>query len=158
MLGPELMTEVLGQFIGFLADLYSVTLGPETSPIFAKMISSGSVTPEPVFDRASIQLYRSRAIGATDNNADLPVSDFNLGKGKSAYMPDVDMTFSQKTMILGPIFVAENIMGVSAESIWDYSPESMSRRRTINFYREYFKNTYSNILLRGMGILANKKR
>ena len=73
-------------------------------------------------------------------------------------MPDVDMTFSQKTMILGPIFVAENIMGVSAESIWDYSPESMSRRRTINFYREYFKNTYSNILLRGMGILANKKR
>lgn len=158
MLGPELMTEVLGQFIGFLADLYSVTLGPETSPIFAKMISSGSVTPEPVFDRASIQLYRSRAIGATDNNADLPVSDFNLGKGKSAYMPDVDMTFSQKTMILGPIFVAENIMGVSVESIWDYSPESMSRRRTINFYREYFKNTYSNILLRGMGILANKKR
>ncbi len=158
MLGPELMTEVLGKFIGFLADLYSVTLGPETSPIFAKMISSGSITPEPVFDRASIQLYRSRVIGATDNNADLPVSDFNLGKGKSAYMPDVDMTSSQRTMILGPIFVAENIMGVSAESIWDYSPESMLRRRTINFYREYFKNTYSNILLRGMGILANKKR
>ena len=158
MLGPELMTDVLGQFVGFLADLYSITLGPEASPTFAKIISTGNIASAPVFDRASIQMYRSRAIGATDNNADLPTAEFNLGKGKSAYMPDVDMTFSQKTMILGPIYVAENIMGVSAESIWDYSPESMNRRRTINFYREYFKNTYSNILLRGMGILANKNR
>ena len=157
MLGPQLMTETLGHFIGLLADLYSITLGPEASPIFAKMISSGSITPEPIFDRASIQLYRSRAIGATDNNADLPVCIFNLGKGKSAYMPDVEMPLCQKTMILGPIFVAENIMGVSAESIWDNSPESKSRRKIINFYREYFKNTYSAILLRGMGILANKK-
>ncbi len=156
MIGPKLIPDMLGQFIGFLTDLYSVTLGPDASPTFAKMISSNSISPEPSFDRALIQTFRAKVIGVSDNNADLPIAEFRLNCKRDSYMPGIEMTSSQKTMIWSPIFVAENIMGISADDIWDNSPESMARRRTINFYREYFKNTYSSILLRGMGIIVNK--
>ena len=92
--------------------------------------------------RFDIQNMRSKIIGRTGNNQDLPMCKvsnsekfFDL-EGANGY---------QVTCLLSPVKAAESLMGKN-DDLWKYDDESMKLRRVINFYRSYQSEVYNEIL------------
>lgn len=96
----------------------------------------------PTITRSDIQNMRSKIIGRTGNNQDLPMCKvsnsekfFDL-EGANGY---------QVTCLLSPVKAAESLMGKN-DDLWKYDDESMKLRRVINFYRSYQSEVYNEIL------------
>lgn len=142
-------------FMEYFRDVFNVTVGTESASEFFKMVAQGLsvVEKKPPFQYSEVQEINSKVVGACDDNKDLPNADIRV---VGSYYPARDMKYYYRMMLNCPVCVAENLCSVDGcIDLWDSS--SMEQRRVINFYRQYFKNNYSRILLRALGIIVNKR-
>ena len=86
------------------------------------------------------------------NNIDLPRTRFVL---QNKYYVDQNMHVSYRVMIEAAMCAAENLAQVK-DRINLFSLESRDYARIINFYRKYFKETYSEIFIGTVKQIASK--
>lgn len=155
MIMPMMMSRFADGFVTLLRNVLAVTTGPETADRFIRVVSQGmgSIGREPAFMNSELNEVKSKVVGATDGNRDLPKAELPV---HGNYYPNGDMKYYYRMMMHAPICVAEYFSGVSGcLDLW--KNQSIEQRRVINFYRHYFRNEYSRILLRALGIIANQR-
>lgn len=91
--------------------------------------------------------------GLSDDNCDLPIIKFILN---GSYYPEQSMLPSYQVMIESAMCAAENTCDVNHHTNL-FKPEGKEYARIINFYRKYYKETYSEIFFRTVKLISNKK-
>lgn len=144
---PEAVSDVLFEnFPQFVQELLCLTLDPQSAETFFRFIGGSLPNVDKDFlSCTEINEFRSRAVGKTDNNQDLPVYKINLVS--EYYKPLKSFRPYQYTMINAPLRVYEYLQGKD-DSLWTRDFDCLHVRRIINFYRRYFVRTYCEILTR----------
>ena len=101
---------------------------------------------------SDISNYKMKIRGLSDNNIDLPVIRFQLN---GIYYPQQSMLASYRVMIESAMCAAENTCDVK-NHLNLFAPEGKEYARIVNFYRKYFKETYSEIFFRTVKLISNK--
>ena len=141
-------------FVSLLKDLFSSTVSTDIADEFSAYLVSGYIEIGKQFLTPDINNYKMKIHGISDLNHDLPLAKFNL---IGSYYPPQSMLPSYKVMIESAMCAAENTCSI--ELCTDlFSRECKEQARVANFYRKYFKETYSEIFLRTIKILSNNKK
>ena len=146
------MDTKLGEIIELINGLFNATLSAEVAFELTQYVVEGNIGNALIFSKADINQFKSRIHGYTDNNIDLPLIRFVL---QNKYYVDQKMPVYYRVMIEGSMCAAENLAQVK-NRINLFSPESRNYARIINFYRKYFKETYSEIFIGTVKQIANK--
>ena len=155
MLMPVMMERLADGFVTLLRNVLIVTTGPESADSFTRVVSQGmcAINKKPTFMLSELNEIKSKVVGATDGNRDLPKADLPL---HGDYYPNGDMKYYYRMMIHAPICAAEYFSAVpGCLDLW--GRQNIEQRRVINYYRHYFRNEYSKVLLRALGIIANQR-
>lgn len=148
-LQPPMNTYFLPMFMDFFKKVMAITLDEAIAIELTRALSDNLKNQEPdKISNSDINTYRSQAVGKNSDNTDLPTIDLPLNKGyyKGQAVNDKNINKYQKTLINAPLFVYEYTQGWN-DILWDDTPEGISRRRVINFYRQYYKPSYYKILI-----------
>ncbi len=138
-------------FVELLQNLFNSTVSTDIAEELAKYLVSGILNQGKMFTRSDIMNYGMKIHGLSDTNQDLPIVEYNL---QLQYYPDMDMHKSYRVMIESAMCAAENICNV--ENCTNlFSREGYEHARVVNFYRKYFKKTYSDIFLKTVKIIKN---
>lgn len=141
-------------FIPVLRNLFAVTTGPETADELTRIVSQGmdAIQKRSPLTYSEINEIKSKVVGTTDTNRDLPYADIPVN---GHYYNNHNMNYYYRMMLNTPICVAEYLCSVNGcLDLWAES--NMEQRRIINFYRHYFRNQYSSIMLKIFGVIANR--
>ena len=93
-----------------------------------------------------------RIHGLSDTNRDLPTIKYQL---HGVYYPYKESMLSYyRVMIESAMCAAENA-GQVADCINLFSLEGNEHAKVVNFYRKYFKDTYSDIFLKTLKLIIN---
>ena len=145
---PKLINILLRGFSEFIKDLLSVTLDSDSAVnVSLHMMGNKEHYKTTVLTPSDIRMFRSRAIGKSDNNRDLPVESLPLRDSYYGVNGTQGMTGCQMTLIHSPLYAFEYIAKKNND-LWQR--EQLSRRRAINFYRRYFMRSYCEILTKLM--------
>jgi len=137
-----------------IKNIFTITLGFEAAEYMARFISGQAKEIANNFSRSEIQDICAKTIGTSDGNSDLPIVKT---RPRQAYYNEYRILAYYRTMLESPMCEAENIQGIdNSIDLWDYS--NMEFRKIANFYRLYFKQSYSMILTRTISILNNQKQ
>ena len=142
----------MGDFRNFLLDIFCSTLSTNAAEQFVGFVLSNNLAKGIPFNHSDINYYRQRIIGVADGNNDLPSIIHRLA---NKYYPSENMRDYQKTMIDSGICAAENACKLE-DCNKIFTQEAMEYARIINFYRRYFKDTYSDIFIRTIKIINSK--
>jgi len=142
---PEsIASSIFDKFIHFFADLLTKTLDDNLANIYMRKLNLGMRAPDApkrimAYDFST---YCSHAHGLDKDFRDMPSYAINLN-GPGYYNVQGKRNYHY-TMVNAPIRVYEHLVGLSQYSLWEENDRYL--RRTINFYRRYYTQTYCEIL------------
>ena len=139
-------------FVKLLQDLFNSTLSTDISEELAAYLVSGTLNKGRMFTRTDINNYKMKIRGLSDTNHDLPLIKHNLQKTYYPYKEDMHKSY--RVMIESAMCVAENACNVDNCTNL-FSIENREYARIINFYRKYFKETYSDIFFKTVKYIIN---
>lgn len=148
----SIMNTKLGEITELINELFNATLSTEVASELTQYIVGGNIGYARIFSKADINQFKSRIHGYTDNNIDLPLIRFVL---QNKYYVEQKMHVSYRVMIEAAMCAAENLAQVK-DCLNLFSLENREYARIINFYRKYFKETYSEIFIRTIKQIVNK--
>ena len=148
----SIMNAKLGEITELINGLFSATLSSEVASELTQYVVGGNIGYARIFSRADINQFKSKIHGCTDNNIDLPLTRFVL---QNKYYVDQEMHKSYRVMIESAMCAAENFAQVKNRTNL-FLLESRDYARIINFYRKYFKETYSEIFIGTVKQIVNK--
>lgn len=143
---PMIMAKIQS-FVSLLQELFNSTVSTDIAGELANYLVTGSLEKGKMFTSSDINNYKMKIRGLSDTNHDLPLVKHHL---KLAYYPYRDsMLVSYRVMIESAMCAAENACEV--ENCTNlFSLECAEHARVVNFYRKYFKETYSDIFFKTM--------
>lgn len=148
----NIMNTKLGEITELINALFNATLSAEVASELTQYVAGGNIGNARIFSRADINQFKSKIHGCTDNNIDLPLTRFVL---QNKYYVDQEMHKSYRVMIESAMCAAENFAQVKNRTNL-FLLESRDYARIINFYRKYFKETYSEIFIGTVKQIVNK--
>ena len=148
----NIMNTKVGEIAELINKLFNATLSTEVASELTQYIVGGNIGSAKIFSRADINQFKSKIHGYTDNNIDLPRIRFVL---QNKYYVDQDMHVSYRVMIESAMCAAENFAQVKNRTNL-FLLESRDYARITNFYRKYFKETYSEIFIGTVKQIVNK--
>ena len=149
----DIMTAKLGEFIELIKGLLNATLSAEIASELTQYVVGGNIGYAEIFSISDINQFKAKIHGYTDNNMDLPLIRFVLN---DRYYVNQNMLVSYRVMIESAMCAAENFTQVEG-CINLFSFECRDYARIINFYRKYFKETYSEIFIGTVKQIARKQ-
>ena len=132
------------EFTPLVRELFNASLSSDAASELTPYVFTGEIGSAPRFSKADIAQFMTKIHGYADNNADLPLIQFAL-RGK--YYADRQMLGYYRVMIESAMCAAENVAQVEG-CINLFSPDHGDYARIANFYRNCFKETYSEIFIR----------
>ncbi len=141
-----IMTLKMQSFIMLIQELFDSTLSADISSGFTIFLFSDEKAKDgKAFSNEEITIYRSKIRGLNDNSWDLPTVEHSL---KRKYYPHQDnMPPYQRVMIESAMCAAENTCRVeNCTNLFSY--DEYEKARIVNFYRNYFRETYSEIFFK----------
>ena len=148
----NIMNTKLGEITELINALFNATLSAEVASELTQYVAGGNIGDARIFSRADINQFKSKIHGYTDNNIDLPITRFVL---QNKYYVDQEMHKSYRVMIESAMCAAENFAQVKNHTNL-FLLESRDYARITNFYRKYFKETYSKIFIGTVKQIVNK--
>lgn len=148
------LSQKLCDFTEVLQELFSSTLSIDVAKEFATFIIAGNIGEGKMFSNYEMRQYRTKVHGISDLSSDLPVIKHNL---RGHYYPYQQMQSYYRAMLESAMCAAENTCEVEGATNL-FSEEFKENGRIINFYRRYFKETYSEIFLRTLKLIHNVER
>ena len=152
---PEQMQDIIFKriedLVSLIQDLFNSTVSTDIAEEFKSYVFSGVIEAGKRFTNQEINNFKMKVHGLTDNNQDLPVIKFYLQKNN--YYSPQEMLPSYRVMIDSAICAAENACGLT-DKINLFSYEGKQYARIVNFYRKYFKETYSEIFIKTIKLLS----
>ena len=148
----NIMNTILGEITELINALFNATLSAEVASELTQYVAGGNIGDARIFSRADINQFKSKIHGYTDNNIDLPITRFVL---QNKYYVDQEMHKSYRVMIESAMCAAENFAQVKNHTNL-FLLESRDYARVTNFYRKYFKETYSKIFIGTVKQIVNK--
>ena len=137
-----LMYGKLESLVALLQNIFNATVSTEIASSFAAFLISGNIEKGKMLTISDITRYCAKIHGLSDDNKDLPIIKFSLTG--NYYSRGTKLLPSYRVMIESAMCAAENACG-KENSINLFSYENREYARTVNFYRKYFKETYSEI-------------
>jgi hypothetical protein len=134
-----------------LQDIFNSTVSTDIAQDFINYIAAGAIEGSRKFSHSDINNYRMKIRGLSDINQDLPTIDIHVDRQK--YYTWQEMPSYCKVMIESAICAAENTCSVDRRIDLFKSKEHAS---VVNFYRKYFKETYSEIFFKAVKIINTK--
>lgn len=146
-----MMYAKIQSFVELLQELFNSTVSTDISEKLAAYLVYGTLDKGRMLTRSDINKYKERIRGLSDTNKDLPLVKHNL---QMKYYPYRDsMLVSYRVMIESAMCAAENACNV--ENCTNlFSREGREHARVVNFYRKYFKETYSDIFFRTLKFIV----
>lgn len=152
-LQPMIMGKIQN-LVELIKDLFSSTVSTDIATEFTSYLISDRLEPGKNFLTPEINNFKMKIHGISDLNHDLPLIKFQL---QGSYYPRQDMLLSYRVMIESAMCAAENTCSVeNCTNLFSY--ECKEHARIANFYRKYFKETYSEIFFRTVKIISNNKK
>ena len=152
----SLMSAKLPTLAALLKKLFCSTISTEIAQELAMYLVSGSISKGTPFTISDINNYCTRIHGLSDNNKDLPtITKFTLTNHYYSYRQGL-LPYYQ-VMIESAMCAAENACNKQG-CINLFSAENIEYARTVNFYRRYFKETYSDIFLKTIKCITNQNK
>lgn len=136
-----------------IQELFNSTISTDIASEFAAYIATGNLGKGNPILKSDISNYKMKIRGLSDDNCDLPIIKFILN---GSYYPEQSMLPSYQVMIESAMCAAENTCDVNHHTNL-FKPEGKEYARIINFYRKYYKETYSEIFFRTVKLISNKK-
>ena len=137
-------------FANLVKDLLRLTVSPDISTELEVFILLGQIKETKKLTYAEIHDYCAQINGLSLDNKDLPVVQFDLEQ--KGYYPSMKLLPSYRTMIESAMCAAENICQVeNAKDLFCKGEKEYAR--VVNFYRNYFKETYYTIFLKTIKII-----
>lgn len=131
--------------VELLQELLNSTVSTDIAPAFAAFLVSGKIDGWRAFNIADIKSYCAKIHGLSDTNKDLPIAKFVLN---NAYYPQGQRLLpSYRVMLETAMCAAENTC-LQENCIDLFAWENREFARIVNFYRKYFKETYSDIFFK----------
>ncbi len=152
------MSAKLPSLVTLLQELFCSTVSTEIAQELAQYLVSGNINKGTLFTISDINNYCTRIHGLSDNNQDLPtITRFTLTDRYYSYRKGLLPYY--RVMIESAMCAAENTCNKQG-CINLFSLENIEYARTVNFYRKYFKETYSDIFLKTIKCITtqNKKQ
>jgi hypothetical protein len=146
-----IMTGEIPSLIELFQDIFNATLSTEIASDFTNYIISGNIDNGEPFHQSEIRNIQMRIHGISDLNEDLPVVPIKL---QGNYYQTREMLPFYKVMINSAMCAAENTCNLK-NRVNLFSEENKKIVQLVNFYRKYFKETYSEIFLRTVKIIIN---
>lgn len=138
--------------VELLKDIFNSTISNEISNEFATYLISGDISKGQRITSSEVNNYKMKTYGLSDTNEDLPTIKYEL---KGVYYPYQErMLRYYRTMIESAMCAAENT-GQVADCTNLFSIEAKEHAKLVNFYRQYFKETYSEIFLKTLKQIIN---
>ena len=150
-----LLTMMMGkiqEFFKFIQELFNSTVSTDIASELSAYIAGNNLDNANPISRSDIRNYNMKIRGLSDNNKDLPIIRFDLNGN---YYPSQNMLASYRVMIESAMCAAENTCDVK-NHIDLFKPDEKEHARVVNFYRKYFKETYSEIFFRTVKLISNK--
>lgn len=148
----SIMTAKLGEITELIYGLFNTTLSAEVASVLLQYVLGDNIGRAGIFTIPDMNQFKSRIRGHADNNIDLPLIRFEL---QDRYYVDHEMHKSYRVMMEASMCAAENCAQVKGR-INLFSLEGQDYARIINFYRKYFKETYSEIFIGTIKQIASK--
>lgn len=141
----SIMYNKLTSLVKLLQEIFTSTISTDIASEFAAYLIQDHISSGKPFSISDIKVYCSKIRGLSDNNMDLPIAKFTLNG--DYYKRTQDMHLSYRVMLESAMCAAENTCNVEGHInlfLW----ENKEFARIVNFYRKYFKETYSDIFLK----------
>ena len=149
----HMMYVKMQSLVELLQDLLNSTVSTDIAPAFAAFLVSGKIDGWRAFNIADIKSYCAKIHGLSDTNKDLPIAKFVLN---NAYYPQWQHLLpSYRVMLETAMCAAENTC-LQENCIDLFAWENREYARIVNFYRKYFKETYSDIFFKTVRYIKNK--
>mgnify|MGYP006871948106 FL=1 len=149
----HMMYVKMQSLVELLQDLLNSTVSTDIAPAFAAFLVSGKIDGWRAFNIADIKSYCAKIHGLSDTNKDLPIAKFVLN---NAYYPQGQHLLpSYRVMLETAMCAAENTC-LQENCIDLFAWENREYARIVNFYRKYFKETYSDIFFKTVRYIKNK--
>jgi hypothetical protein len=147
-----MMMGKIQDFFTFIQELFNTTVSTDIASKLTAYIAGNNLEKANPISRSEIRNYNMKIRGLSDNNNDLPIARFTLNGN---YYPSQSMLASYRVMIESAMCAAENTCDVK-NHIDLFKPDGKEHARVVNFYRRYFKETYSEIYFRTVKLISNK--
>ena len=131
--------------VELLQELFNSTVSIDIAQAFATFLVSGNIDAGRAFSIADINAYCAKIHGLSDTNKDLPIAKFSLSN--AYYNKERKLLPSYKVMLEAAMCAAENTC-LQENCIDLFAWENREFARIVNFYRKYFKETYSDIFFK----------
>ncbi len=141
-------------FVELLQDLFDSTISADIASDFAMYLVSETIEKDSMFTTHDILNYSSKIHGLSDNNKDLPCLHIGISSQRR-YYPKLTLLPAYKTMIKSAICAAENVC-MKEEYTNLFALDNLEVARVVNFYRKYFKQTYSEIFFKSIKYIMTK--
>ena len=151
-----MMYKKVESFVELLQDLFDSTIAADIAADFAKYLVADTIEEGNKFTYSEIRDYTAKIHGLSDNNKDLPSIQFAISR-KIEYYPNQALLPAYKSMINSAICAAENVCDIE-ECTNLFAYENMEVARIVNFYRKYFKQTYSEIFFRTIKYIKTEQK
>ena len=139
--------------IELLQNLFNFTLSTDIANDFVAYLVQRKIHGGKVLTKADISNYKMMIHGLSDNNHDLPLIKFHLN---GVYYPYKEsMLPYYRVMIESAMCAAENTCEVD-NRVNLFSYDNKDYARVVNFYRIYFKETYSEIFFNTVKLINSK--
>lgn len=149
----HMMYVKMQSLVELLQELLNSTVSTDIAPAFAAFLVSGKIDGWRAFNIADIKSYCAKIHGLSDTNKDLPIAKFVLN---NAYYPQGQRLLpSYRVMLETAMCAAENTC-LQENCIDLFAWENREYARMVNFYRKYFKETYSDIFFKTVRYIKNK--
>lgn len=148
-----MMMAKMQDLVSLIQELFNSTVSTDIASEFAAYIATGDLRKGYPILKSDISNYKMKIRGLSDDNCDLPIISFILN---GTYYPLQSMLPSYKVMIESAMCAAESTCDVK-DRINLFLPEGKEHARIVNFYRKYFKETYSDIFFRTVKLISNKQ-
>lgn len=149
----HMMYVKMQSLVELLQELLNSTVSTDIAPAFAAFLVSGKINGWRAFNIADIKSYCAKIHGLSDTNKDLPIAKFVLN---NAYYPQGQHLLpSYRVMLETAMCAAENTC-LQENCIDLFAWENREYARIVNFYRKYFKETYSDIFFKTVRYIKNK--
>ena len=149
----HMMYVKMQSLVELLQELLNSTVSTDIAPAFAAFLVSGKIDGWRAFNIADIKSYCAKIHGLSDTNKDLPIAKFVLN---NAYYPQGQRLLpSYRVMLETAMCAAENTC-LQENCIDLFAWENREYARIVNFYRKYFKETYSDIFFKTVRYIKNK--
>ena len=149
----SMMNEKISDLVALLQELFNATVSTDIASEFVAYLISGEIGKGRLFTISDIKGYCARIHGLFDDNNDLPTVVFSLSGN---YYCVQDLRSSYKTMIESAMCAAEYTCNKN-RCIDLFANENREIARTINFYRKYFKEIYSDIFFKTVKYITTQR-